>query len=101
MKAVKWRRSGGKRCARTKCQYHAENLEETKLSEVWKNRRSRKKKWGKGQFRFVVKKYCGSYMFLDNFLCAYGAGAPAPGDSVTKRCQNSPTLSIITVTEEN
>ncbi|RNC48468.1 retrotransposon hot spot (RHS) protein [Trypanosoma cruzi] len=44
------RRSGRKRCASTKCQYHPETLEVTKHSEVWKNRRNRKTNWGKGNF---------------------------------------------------
>ncbi|RNC40263.1 retrotransposon hot spot (RHS) protein, partial [Trypanosoma cruzi] len=40
------RRSGRKRCASTQCKYHPKTFEETKLSEVGKNRRNRKTNWG-------------------------------------------------------
>ncbi|PWU86183.1 putative retrotransposon hot spot (RHS) protein [Trypanosoma cruzi] len=40
------------------------------------------------------------YIFLDAFVCAYGAGAPAQDGSISHRFQNCPTLSNITVAEE-
>ncbi|RNF15380.1 hypothetical protein TcG_07085 [Trypanosoma cruzi] len=96
------RRSGRKRCTSTKCQYHPKSLEWAKLSEVGDNHRNGKNKLGNGAILICGKEVLRDfYIFLDTFVCAYGADAPAQDGSISHRFQNCPTLSNLTVTEEN
>ncbi|RNC52620.1 retrotransposon hot spot (RHS) protein [Trypanosoma cruzi] len=86
----------------TKRQCHPESLEEAKLSEVRKKQKIGKQdKLGNERDSLISgEKNIGVFLYSWMLLFSCGAGAPAPGGIKSHRCQECPTLSNTTVTEE-
>ncbi|PWV08063.1 putative retrotransposon hot spot protein (RHS) [Trypanosoma cruzi] len=78
------RRSGRKRCASTKCQYHPETFEEKKLSEVGNNHRNRRKNWGKGQFLISGKEILWGVIYFWILFCVHTVRVHQPHAAAPK-----------------